>query len=122
MECPAGMYGGETKKPLRDGEVSRRWLLGLSLIVPVAGLALPPWGHPQVGGCVTGPEPSAPLWIMLVIFYKTVGGCQRESARPPKRCFALTPRSLLATLPLVAAIGQTCRPTTMTWRCYADPK
>ena len=36
-----GNVGGETQKPLRDGEVSRRWLLGVSRIVPVhrAGIA-----------------------------------------------------------------------------------
>ena len=47
------------KKPLQGGEVSRRWLLGLSRIVPVAGLALAPWGRHQVAGRVVGPDPSA---------------------------------------------------------------
>ena len=37
-----GGIAGEKRKPLRDGEVSRRWLLGVSRIVPVTGLALPP--------------------------------------------------------------------------------
>jgi hypothetical protein len=41
--CPGGTReDGPIKKPLRGGEVSRRHLLGLSRIVPVAGLAVPP--------------------------------------------------------------------------------
>ena len=34
----------------------------------VTGLALAPWGRPQVAGCIIGPEPSAPLWIMKYLY------------------------------------------------------
>jgi hypothetical protein len=84
QSCPVGMRGMKQK-------TSPGWR-GLTPFVArlepyrprVTGLALPPWGRPQVGGCVTGPEPSAPLWIMLGSFYQKRGGMsRRKCAKKP---------------------------------------
>ncbi len=56
----ASEKGGETKNPSVRGAACR-WLLGVSPIVPVTGLALAPWRLHQVAGRFIGPEPSTPL-------------------------------------------------------------
>ena len=51
---------GKWKTPHGGGD-TRRWLLGMSLIVPVSGLALAPWRHCQVAGRSAGQNPRASL-------------------------------------------------------------
>jgi hypothetical protein len=56
----AGQPEAGNKKPLKTG-ASRRYLLRLSRIVPVTGLALAPWRLHQVAGWSLGHYPHTTL-------------------------------------------------------------
>jgi hypothetical protein len=55
--------GGHKKTSCGDAEGLMPELLAASPIVPVSGLAVPPYRQRQVGGRVIGPVPSTPLSI-----------------------------------------------------------